>query len=144
MELRHTRRLVRYWVFLSIAYLFGLAGYAYYSALHALFSSVSASVGMIGPRYLMMAIGLYYITGFVLGIVFLGFDVRARDVRESIVEVLDSRPLSNFELVGGRFLALSSRCDAPSILRATLRPSCSSCAAYTMPMPPSPSLCSSR
>lgn len=106
MELRHTRRLVRYWVFIGIAYLFGLAAYVYYSALHALFSAASASVGMIGPRYLMMAIGLYYVTGFVLGIVFLGFDVRARDVRESIVEVLDSRPMTNFELVAGRFLAL--------------------------------------
>jgi ABC-type transport system involved in multi-copper enzyme maturation permease subunit len=106
MERRHTRRLLRYWVFLVIAYLFGLGMYIYYGVLHALFSSISASVGMIGPRYLMGAIGLYYLTGFVLGIVFLGFDIRARDVRESIVEVLDSRPLTNLELVAGRFIAL--------------------------------------
>jgi ABC-type transport system involved in multi-copper enzyme maturation permease subunit len=106
MEIRHTRRLVRYWVFLSIAYLLGIGFYVYYSVLHALFSSVSASVGMIGPRYLMGAIALYYLTGFVLGIVFLGFDVRARDVRENIVEVLDSRPLTNLELIAGRFVAL--------------------------------------
>ncbi len=106
MERRHTRRLVRYWVFLGIAYLFGIGGYVYYSFLHALFSSLSASVGMIGPRYLISAIALYYLTGFVLGIVFLGFDVRARDVREGIVEVLDARPLTNFELVTGRFIAL--------------------------------------
>jgi ABC-type transport system involved in multi-copper enzyme maturation permease subunit len=106
MERRHTRRLARYWVFLSIAYLFGIAGYVYYSFLHAFFSSLSASVGMIGPRYLLSAISLYYLTGFVLGIVFLGFDIRARDVREGIVEVLDARPVTNFELVAGRFLAL--------------------------------------
>ena len=49
MERRHTRRLARYWVFLSIAYLFGIGGYVYYSFLHAFFSSLSASVGMIGP-----------------------------------------------------------------------------------------------
>ena len=106
MERRHTRRLARYWVFLAIAYLFGIGGYVYYSVLHAFFSSLSASVGMIGPRYLMGAIALYYLTGFVLGIVFLGFDVRARDIREGIVEVLDARPLTNFELVTGRFVAL--------------------------------------
>jgi ABC-type transport system involved in multi-copper enzyme maturation permease subunit len=106
VERRNTRRLVRYWVFLSIAYLFGLGAYFYYSALHALFSSMSASAGMIGPRYLMGAIGLYYLTGFVLGIVFLGFDVRARDVRDGIVEVLDARPVTNLELIGGRFIAL--------------------------------------
>jgi hypothetical protein len=93
-------------VFLSIAYLFGLGAYFYYSTLHTLFSSMSASVGMIGPRYLMGAIGLYYLTGFVLGIVFLGFDVRARDVRDGIVEVLDARPITNLELVTGRFVAL--------------------------------------
>jgi hypothetical protein len=106
MERRNTRRLARYCVFLSIAYFVGLGGFVYYSVLHALFSSLSASVGMIGPRYLMGAIGLYYLTGFVLGIVFLGFDVRARDIRDGIVEVLDARPLSNLELVAGRFVAL--------------------------------------
>jgi ABC-type transport system involved in multi-copper enzyme maturation permease subunit len=106
MERRHTRRLARYWVFLVVAYLFGIGGYVYYSVLHAFFSSLSATVGMIGPRYLISAIALYYLTGFVLGIVFLGFDVRARDVREGIVEVLDARPLTNFELVAGRFVAL--------------------------------------
>jgi ABC-type transport system involved in multi-copper enzyme maturation permease subunit len=106
MERRHTRRLVRYWVFVGVAYVLGIGGYLYYSVLHALFSSLSASVGMIGPRHLMGAIALYYLTGFVLGIVFLGFDIRARDVREGIVEVLDARPLTNFELVTGRFVAL--------------------------------------
>jgi ABC-type transport system involved in multi-copper enzyme maturation permease subunit len=106
LERRHTRRLARYWVFLGLAYLFGIGGYFYYSTLHALFSSLSASVGMIGPRYLMGAIALYYLTGFVLGVVFLGFDIRARDIREGIVEVLDARPLTNFELVVGRFVAL--------------------------------------
>src|SRR6185503_20784688 len=70
MERRQTRRLVRYWVFLSIAYLFGLGLYFYYSTLHALFSSLSASVGMIQPRFLVTAIALFYLAGFVLGIVF--------------------------------------------------------------------------
>lgn len=115
MESRHTRRLVRYWVFLSIAFLLGLFFYFYYGVLHTLFSSISASVGMIGPRYLMAAIGLYYITGFVLAIVFLGFDVRARDVRDSIVEVLDSRPLTNLELVIGRFISLFMSAFIPII-----------------------------
>jgi ABC-type transport system involved in multi-copper enzyme maturation permease subunit len=120
MERRHTRRLARYWVFLAVAYLFGLGGYFYYSVLHALFSSLSASVGMIGPRYLMGAIALYYLTGFVLGIVFLGFDVRARDVRDGIVEVLDARPLTNFELVTGRFVALFLSAWIPIVVLVVL------------------------
>lgn len=120
MEGRHTRRLVRYWVFLSIAYLLGIVSYFYYGTLHALFSSMSATVGLIGPRYLIGAIAVYYITGFVLGIVFLGFDVRARDVREGIVEVLDSRPLTNLELVAGRFLALFLAGWVPIVILAVL------------------------
>jgi hypothetical protein len=33
MERRHTRRLVRYWVFIAIAYLLGIGSYIYYSVL---------------------------------------------------------------------------------------------------------------
>ncbi len=120
MEGRHTRRLVRYWVFLSIAYLLGIGSYVYYGVLHAFFSSFSASVGMIGPRYLLYAIGLYYLMAFVIGIIFLGFDVRARDVREGIVEVLDSQPLTNLELVAGRFVALFLAGWVPIVILALL------------------------
>lgn len=106
MERRHTKRMLRYWVFLALAYLIGVGGFVYYSTLRALFSSITASAGLIGARYLVAVLGLYYLTGFVLAVVFLGFDVRARDVREGIVEVLDSRPLTNLELVAGRFVGL--------------------------------------
>ena len=106
MERRHTRRLVRYWVFIGLVYVLGIGAFLYYSVLHALFSSWTASIGLVGPRYMISAIGLYYLLAFVFTIVFLGFDVRARDVRESIVEVLDSRPVTNLELLAGRFLAL--------------------------------------
>lgn len=107
LERRHTQRLLRYWVFLAIAFLIAIGMYIYYAVVHALLSSVSASVGMvIAPRYLVAGIGFYYLIGFILGIVFLGFDVRARDIREGIVEVVDSRPLTNVELMSGRFIAL--------------------------------------
>jgi hypothetical protein len=120
VERRHTRRLARYWVFLAVAYLAGIGGYVYYSVLHAFFSSLSATVGVIGPRYLVGAIGLNYLAGFVLGIVFLGFDVRARDLREGIAEVLDARPLTNFELVTGRFVALFLSAWIPIVVLAVL------------------------
>src|SRR5690348_1774367 len=85
LERRHTQRLLRYWVFLATAYLVAIGMYVYFAVVHALYSSVSASIGMmVSPRFLVAAIGFYYLTGFVLGIVFLGFDVRARDVRDGI------------------------------------------------------------
>ena len=50
--------------------------------------------------------GTWYLLIFLIGLVFLGFDIRARDVRERIVEVLDSKPFSNIELILGRFVGL--------------------------------------
>jgi hypothetical protein len=105
-ETRITRRLVRYWVFLSISFLIALIYYFYLSALHGLFSSYSGTVGMICPRFLISVSGLYYLIIYTSGVVFLSFDVRARDQRERMNEVLDSRPYTNLELVIGRFLGI--------------------------------------
>jgi ABC-type transport system involved in multi-copper enzyme maturation permease subunit len=121
LERRHTQRLLRYWVFLGIAYLAAIGIYVYFAVVHALYSSVSASIGMVAaPRYLVSGIAFYYLIGFVLGIVFLGFDVRARDVREGIVEVLDSRPLSNLELICGRFISLFLSAWLPIVVLAVI------------------------
>ena len=115
-EMRLTRRLVRYWVFLVLSYLFGLGAYFYYATIHGLFSSQSATVAAIGPRFLVGAFGFYYFLIFEVGVVFLGFDVRARDRRERMIEVLDSRPYTNLELVGGRFVGLLLAIWAPVLV----------------------------
>ncbi len=47
-ELRLTRRLVRYWVFLVLAYLLGIGAYFYYGVLHGFFSSYSVKTSL--PR----------------------------------------------------------------------------------------------
>jgi ABC-type transport system involved in multi-copper enzyme maturation permease subunit len=105
-EARLSRRLARYWVFLGLSYLVTLAMYLYYAFIHGFFSSYSATAGTISPRFLLGAIGLYYLIVFVVGAVFLAFDVRARDMRERVSEVMDSRPYTNLELVVGRFLGI--------------------------------------
>jgi ABC-type transport system involved in multi-copper enzyme maturation permease subunit len=105
-EARLTRRLVRYWVFMLMASFIGLIGYAYYSTLHYHFSSMSGTVGSVSPRYLVGAIGFYYLFVFLVGLLFLGMDVRGRDIRERMVEVLDALPCSNLELVLGKYLGV--------------------------------------
>ncbi len=105
-ETRVTRRLVRYWIFLSIGFLIALIYYFYLATLHGLFSSYSGTVGMICPRFLVSVSGLYYLVFYTAGAVFLSFDVRARDQKERMNEVLDSRPYTNLELVMGRFLGI--------------------------------------
>ena len=41
---------------------------------------------------------------FAFGIIFLAFDVRYGDIRDRIFEVVDTRPITNFELLAGRLL----------------------------------------
>ncbi|MCP4659980.1 MAG: hypothetical protein GY856_31645 [bacterium] len=105
-EARSVRRLVRYWVFASLATGIGIIAFLYYGTIHGLFSSYSATVGFTSPRYLVGLIGLYYLIAFLAGLILLSFDVRARDQRERIAEVLDSQPCTNLELVIGRFLGI--------------------------------------
>ena len=101
-----TRRLARYWVFLIFSYLIMLIVFVYYSLLHGLFSTYSATAGLLCPKFLVSLLGVYYLLIYSVCVVFLAFDIRARDRRERIIEVLDSRPYTNLELVAGRFLGI--------------------------------------
>ena len=49
-----------------------------------------------------------------------GFDVRSRDRREQISEVLDSRPYTNLELVSGKFLGLLTASWIPIVVLALI------------------------
>ncbi|MBN1904991.1 MAG: hypothetical protein JW927_07830 [Deltaproteobacteria bacterium] len=106
VETRLTRRLVRYWFFISTSYLITIILFLFYSGLHGVYSSYSATAAPFNPRFLVGTIGLYYLLIYITGTVFLAFDVRARDLREHMTDVLDSRPYTNLELVSGRFLGL--------------------------------------
>ncbi|MCP4657020.1 MAG: hypothetical protein GY856_16535, partial [bacterium] len=105
-EARTIRRLVRYWVFVALAAGTGFIAFLTVAAIHGFASTVSATVGQMGPRYIAAAYGFLYLIVFVVGLILLAFDVRSRDQRERIVEVLDTRPYSNLELVTGRLLGI--------------------------------------
>jgi hypothetical protein len=115
------RRMARYWLFLSLSFFVVFIVFIYYSALHGLFSSYSASVGLISPRFLVSSVaGVLYLVIYSVGIIFLAFDVRARDLRERMHEVLDSRPYSNLELVTGRFLGVLIPAWVPMLVMIAL------------------------
>jgi hypothetical protein len=105
-EARSVRRLVRFWIFVTLASFLGIVGYLYYAAIHGFFSAYSGSVGATNPEYMVSPLGWWYLLVFTVGMIFMAFDVRDRDRRERMVEVLDSRPYSNPELVVGRFLGI--------------------------------------
>ena len=102
--MRTIRRLFRFWLFSGLALLVGLVSYGYYWVIHGLFSSFSATVGAMSPKFLLAQMASTQTMVLAIGVVFLAFDLRARDRRDRVIEVLDSRPYSNVELVLGRFL----------------------------------------
>jgi hypothetical protein len=105
-EMRLTRRVVRFWVFTIIAALFALLAYINFWFIHWAFSFASASAASAYPRFFMGAFGSNFVFFVLIGLIFLGFDLRARDTRERMVEVLDSLPYTNTELVLGKFLGI--------------------------------------
>ena len=117
-EIRSVRRLARYWVFAILSVFITFLIYMYYGAIHGFLSNLSGTIGAIGPRYLVPAMGIYVMAIFLLGLIFLAFDIRARDERERMAEVLDSRPISNTELLVGRGLGLVLMAWAPVLVVA--------------------------
>ena len=105
-EMRLTRRVVRFWIFTVIAALFALLAFINFWFIHFMFSSQSASAASAYPRFFMGAFGSNFVFFVLIGLIFLGFDLRARDTRERMVEVLDSLPYTNTELVLGKFLGI--------------------------------------
>ena len=80
-ETRVTRRLARYWIFLGISYFIVLIAYLISSSLHSFLSSSSASAGIFAPRFGIESLGSQYLIIYIVGAVFLAFDVRSRDMR---------------------------------------------------------------
>ena len=78
------------------------------SATHAFssFQGFETPGALISPRFMAGVIGGQIIFFFSLGILFLAFDIRARDSRSRVTEVLDTRPMSNIELLTGRLMGI--------------------------------------
>lgn len=104
-EMRAARRLVRTWVFVTLTLLLGMLTYLQYAVMHAL-SGFASTLGSFGPRVLVTAIGMMMVVVLVVGMVFLAFDIRARDQRERMAEVLDARPIGTVCLLAGRLTGL--------------------------------------
>ena len=63
---------------------------------------------------------MYYVWVLMVGLIFLAFDIRARDERDRIAEVLDSRPMSNLSLLAGRLTGLVLVAWMPVLVLAVL------------------------
>lgn len=100
-ELR-SRRLVRTWLFAVLAVVAVLASHALVALAHARHFGGGVLVDVYTPRFAVSWLGAVWLWLFLVAAVFLAFDTRLRDQRERVVDVLDTRRISNVELLGGR------------------------------------------
>jgi len=105
--------MVRTWVFAFIAVAGGLFAYHLWSG-PATFGATAA------PRFALPGLGMLSLWVLLVGLVFLAFDIRARDERERVAEVLDSRPVPNIVVLVGRLLAVVAIAWLPLVVLALL------------------------
>ena len=105
-EARFARRSPRTWVFVALGSGSVLAAYGYYFYAHGYFSVPMPAMAYFSPRFHAAAINVYLLWIFLAAAAFLAFDIGARNQRERVADVIDSRPVSNLALVAGRFLGL--------------------------------------
>ena len=101
-EMRSCRRLARTWVFIVVAFVFCTAWY--FQEVDWSWPNPPSSLGddLMTPRYIVSTMVSGFVAIFSLGIIFLSFDIRARDVQNRISDVIDSLPASNLEIIVGR------------------------------------------
>ena len=106
-EMRSCRRLARTWVFIAIAAISCIFTWLGVSFAHAATSTSSAAASFQNaPMFLIGQLSQFVIGWFTFGIVFLAFDIRTRDLRDRIGEVIDARAVTNLEFVAGRLMGI--------------------------------------
>lgn len=113
-EMRSCSRLARTWVVCIVAFLFAAGGYISVCGNHMV-ASTAGPLAQI-PRFIVGENASQFIWIFVLGIIFLAFDIRARDVRDRISGIIDAKPVSNLELVVGRLSGILALLCIPLLL----------------------------
>ena len=105
-EMRSARRLARTWLFIVLSLGGGLLAFFGLTVMQVLGSTLSPSFAAFGPRFLVASVGVFVLWLFMVALLFLAFDVRARDRRDRMVDVLDSRPVGNLALLSSRLAGL--------------------------------------
>ena len=111
-EVRTARRLARTWVFAVLAVATTCIGYIYFAALHGQMSGLLPSA-VTSPRFMVDSFGGYLLWFLMAAAVFLGFDIGTREQRERIADALDTRPVSNIQLLAGRLVGVVATLAVP-------------------------------
>lgn len=106
-EMRTCRRMIRTWVFIAIAFFVCIWGY--WDMINSAswpHPPTSFADDSMTARYTISTIMNVFVAIFVIGMVCLTFDIRARDVRNRMSDVVDSIPASNIEILLGRLVGI--------------------------------------
>ncbi len=115
-EMRTARRLARTWLFTVLSLAGGLLAYFGLTVMQLVASSQSPSFGAFQPRFLVASVGVFVLWLFMVGLLFLAFDIRSRDQRDRMTEALDTRPVGNLALLTGRLFGLVTTVWLPMVL----------------------------
>ena len=106
-ELRTSRKLARFWTAVFAVSIVSLFGYLLSCLILGYTAPYSPSLGASTPLYLLGGIDPTFFLTFQLAALLLLFDASHRQERNRIDEVLDSKPVTNFEYLAGRVLGIS-------------------------------------
>ena len=115
-EIRSCRKMIRTWLLIVFASSVCITLWIMQSQSYIRDMLNSPIAGVIGPRYMIVQFAQPIVLWFVFGIIFLAFDVRSRDVRDRIFDAVDSRPVTNLELLVGRLLGITIFLLVPAVL----------------------------
>lgn len=108
-EMRSCRRLARTWVFISSTVLvsvFWYIGSLETATATSPYPPIGWSHDQMNPRYTVATMMNTFVAIFSFGIIFLRFDIRARDVKNHIRDVIDTLPATNVEIIVGRVFGI--------------------------------------
>ncbi len=107
-EFETTKRLTRFKIWRIVLPLATLVAYAMSCFIYVFVAPYSTTFGAATPKYLLENIDPTFFLIFQLAALFLVFDAPHRHQRNQIAEVLDAKPVSNFELLVGRVIATAA------------------------------------
>ena len=118
-EMRSCTRMARTWLLVVLGsgiFLRMTGSWSSQAGLYEYASLNSPAVGVFAPRYMIAYLAQLIVVWLALCMFFFAFDIRSRDVRDRVFEVLDSRPVTNLELLAGRLLGPTILLIIPVVL----------------------------
>ncbi len=119
-EVKQSLKLQRTKAILFMAFVVSASFYVLVELQYIMRAAESASVGMMAPTYLAATLGPYFLALYCIAMILLAYDLRGRDIRNKIDEVLDVVPASNVVVLLARLLGLVILIAVPMVVFITM------------------------